>query len=209
MLDSTNGQTTGSDAVGYDSTSESKTKTEVKKLEFTQAELDAKFKDREKRGEAAAAKRFQKQIDDLTAQVDEFKSKDLGDLEKLQKKVEKLTKDLGEKDTELTGLKLKDAKVEALLAAGALSEQIPKLLKRVSGTTPEEITADVEELKTLGWIGKQPAKGATGCSGHPPVVNNSSKTFTRSQIKKMSPEEYESNREAIMKAMSENAIKDE
>ena len=182
---------------------------EPKKIEFTQAELDAKFKDREKRGEAAAAKRFQKQIDDLTAQVDEFKSKDLGELEKLQKKVEKLTKDLGEKDTELTGLKLKDAKVEALLAAGALSEQIPKLLKRVSGTTPEEITADVEELKTLGWIGKQPVpKGANG-SGHPPVVNNSSKTFTRSQIKKMSPEEYESNREAIMKAMSENAIKDE
>lgn len=208
MVDSTNGQTTGSDAVGYDSTSESKTKTEVKKLEFTQAELDAKFKDREKRGEAAAAKRFQKQIDDLTAQVDEFKSKDLGDLEKLQKKVEKLTKDLGEKDTELTGLKLKDAKVEALLAAGALSEQIPKLLKRVSGTTPEEITADVEELKTLGWIGKQPAKGATG-SGHQQVSNTASKTFTRSQIKKMSPEEYESNREAIMKAMSENAIKDE
>ena len=208
MVDSTNEQTTGSDAVGYDSTSESKTKTEVKKLEFTQAELDVKFQDREKRGEAAAAKRFQKQIDDLTAQVDEFKSKDLGELEKLQKKVEKLTKDLGEKDTELTGLKLKDAKVEALLAAGALSEQIPKLLKRVSGTTPEEITADVEELKTLGWIGKQPAKGATG-SGHQQVSNTASKTFTRSQIKKMSPEEYESNREAIMKAMSENAIKDE
>ena len=201
--------TPGNDPAANEPTPAPKGGNEPKKLEFTQSELDEKFKDREKRGEAAAAKRFQKQIDELTAQVDEFKSKDLGELEKLQKKVEKLTKDLGEKDTELTGLKLKDAKVEALLAAGAASEQIPKLLKRVSGTTPEEILADVEELKTLGWIKPAPpAKGATG-SGHQQVSNTASKTFTRSQIKKMSPEDYEANREAIMKAMQEGAIKDE
>jgi len=45
-----------------------------------------------------------------------------------------------------------------------MPEQITKLLKRVSGTTPEEIAADVEELKSLGWIGSV-QKGADG-SGH-------------------------------------------
>jgi len=152
-------------------------------------------------------KNHEKRVAELEAKIQDYETKDLGEIEKLQKKIEKLTKDLGDKDTELTGMRLKDAKVEALLMAGALSEQIPKLLKRVSGTTPEEIAADVEELKALGWIGKPPVvKGATG-SGHQPVSNDSAKTFTRAQIKKMSPEEYEANREAIMKAMQAGEIK--
>jgi len=38
-------------------------------------------------------------------------------------------------------------------------------------------------------------------------ADNAKKTFTRSQIKKMSPEEYEANREAILKAMQSGDIK--
>jgi predicted RNase H-like nuclease (RuvC/YqgF family) len=186
---------------------------EAKKLEFTQDELDRKFADRQKRGEEAAAKRYQKQIDELTAQIDEFKSKDLGELEKLQKKLEKATQALAEKDQELTGLKLKDAKVEALLMAGATSDQIPKLLKRVSGTTPEEIAGDVGELKELGWIGKQepPAKGANGSGHQLPKDSGAAKSYTRSQLKALSkdPDAYEKERESIMKAMQEGRIKDE
>lgn len=187
---------------------------EPKKLEFSQEELDKKFADRQKRGEEAAAKRFQKQIEELTSQIEDFKSKDLGELEKLQKKLEKATKDLAEKDQELTGLRLKDAKVEALLTAGATTEQIPKLLKRVSGTTPEEIASDVTELKELGWIGppkqEPPAKGATG-GGHQPVKDSGNKTYTRSQLKALGkdPEAYEAERDSIMKAMQEGRIKDE
>lgn len=150
-------------------------------------------------------KKKEAEIHQLKEQIEELNNKDLGELERLQKKVEKLTQDINERDAELTGMRLKDEKIAALLAAGASSEQIPRLIKRVAGTTSEEIAADVEELKSLGWIGSI-QKGADG-SGHHAVSDNAKKTFTRSQIKKMSPEEYEANREAIMKAMQAGEIK--
>jgi len=208
MVDEINEQTSSSKLEG-DSTSESKTKTE-KKLEFSQDELDKKFAERQKRGEDAAAKRFQKQIDDLNSQIEEFKGKDLGELDKLKNKVEKLTKDLNEKDTELSGILLKNAKMEALLNAGIPSAKIPKLLKRVSGTTPEEIQSDVleliEDLKLIEPGPETPHKGAKG-SGHqkvndPPGV----KTFTRKQLAAMTGEEYETNRADIMKSMEAGKI---
>lgn len=126
---------------------------EPKTLTFTQEELDRKFQDRQTRGEKAAEKKFQKQISDLTAQIEEFKGKDLGELEKLQKKLEKANEDL----KKLPDLELKVFKMESLLKAGATPEQIPGLLKRVIGTSPEEIETDVAELKDLGWIGTAPA----------------------------------------------------
>ncbi len=209
MVDSINEQTSSSKKEGDDSTSESKTKTEVKKLEFSQEELDRKFAERQKRGEDAAAKRFQKQIDDLNSQVEEFKGKDLGELDKLKNKVEKLTKDLATKDTELSGVLLKTAKMEALLSAGIPSAKIPKLLKRVAGTTPEEIQSDVLELiEDLKLVEPEPEpqKSARG-SGHPPVKDPPGvKTFTRAQLASMSKDDYEKNRDDIMKSMEAGKI---
>jgi len=187
------------------STPEEKQADKTKVTPDIQAIIDKAVQDRLGREK----KSHDKRVAELEAKIQEYEAQDLGEVEKLQKNVEKLTRDLSERDTELSGFRLKDAKIGALLAAGAMPEQITKLLKRVSGTTPEEIAADVEELKALGWIGKPPVvKGATG-SGHQPVSNDSAKTFTRSQIKKMSPEEYEANREAIMKAMQAGEIKGE
>jgi 23S rRNA maturation mini-RNase III len=209
MVDEINEQTSSSKKEGDDSTSESKTKTEVKKLEFTQDELDKKFAERQKRGEDAAAKRFQKQIDDLNSQIEEFKGKDLGELDKLKGKVEKLTKDLATKDTELSGKDLKLAKLEALLNAGIPSAKIPKLLKRVAGTTPEEIQSDVLELiEDLKLVEPEPEpqKGAKGAGHQQPKDPPGVKTFTRSQIKAMSPEEYDKNRDDIMKSMESGKI---
>jgi 23S rRNA maturation mini-RNase III len=181
----------------------------AKKLEFTQDELDKKFAERQKRGEDAAAKRFQKQIDDLNSQIEEFKGKDLGELDKLKGKVEKLTKDLATKDTELSGKDLKLAKLEALLNAGIPSAKIPKLLKRVAGTTPEEIQSDVLELiEDLKLVEPEPEpqKGAKGAGHQQPKDPPGVKTFTRSQIKAMSPEEYDKNRDDIMKSMESGKI---
>ena len=155
-MDATTEQTTGSEAVGDDSTSESKTKTEAKKLEFTQEELDKKFADRATQAEKVTAKKFQKQIDDLTAQIEEFKGKDLGELDKLKNKLEKVTQTLAEKDTELTGTNLKLAKITALIKAKADPDQIDDLADMISGNTPEEIDAKVQKFVSLGWIGKQP-----------------------------------------------------
>jgi len=183
------------------STPEEKQADKTKVTPDIQAIIDKAVQDRLGREK----KSHDKRVAELEAKIQEYEAQDLGEVEKLQKKVEKLTRDLSERDTELSGFRLKDAKVGALLAAGAMPEQITKLLKRVSGTTPEEIAADVEELKSLGWIGSV-QKGADG-SGHHVVSDNAKKTFTRSQIKKMSPEEYEANREAILKAMQSGDIK--
>jgi hypothetical protein len=154
-------QTTSSDKVGDDSTSESKTQTEVKKLEFSQEELDKKFAERQKRGEDAAAKRLEKQykaqLDDLLGKLKQFEDKDLTDIDKLKKEHEKAISEKADLDKQLTGTKLENAKLKALIKAGVGPDQLDGLLKRVSGTTEEEIIADVEELKGLGWIGQRPA----------------------------------------------------
>jgi len=152
-----------------------------------------------------------KEKDELSKKLQGFEDKDLAEMDKLQKKIERLTKELTDKDTELSGAKLKIAKTESLLAAGAMPDQIPKLLKRVAGTTEEEIAADVEELKALGWIGKPPETGAVfpkpaaSGSGHPPVSDKGSRTFTRAQLK--DPEFYNANRAEIMKALEDKRIK--
>ena len=154
-----------------------------------------------------------KERDDLSKKIQEFEEKDLAEKDKLQKKLERLAsqiqekdKLLADKDTELSGIKLSTAKTNALLAAGALPDQISKLLKRVAGTTEEEISADVEELKTLGWIGKVevPVTPAATGSGHPPPKGDA-KTYTRAQLK--DPVFYKANREDIMKAVTEGRIK--
>jgi hypothetical protein len=133
---------------------------EPKKLTFTQEELDRKFQERQTRGEKAAEKKFQKQISDLSAQIEEFKGKDLGEVEKLQNKVKTLTDAISNKDAELSGANLKLAKIDALLRADATPSQIPELLTFINfGTTPEEIEAAVSKAKDLGWIGKQPEPG--------------------------------------------------
>ena len=155
-----------------------------------------------------ALKKKDAEILQLTNQIEEFKGKDLGELEKLQKKLEKATKDLADKDTELTGTRLELTKTKALLRAGAPPEKVDSLLKRVAGTTEEEISADVQELVTLGWIGKAPeteSKPAANGSGKPPV-KDSIKKFTKAQLSAMTPEEYDVNRTDIMKAMEAGQI---
>ncbi len=194
---------------GNTPTPEPKPVAEPKKIELTQAEFDQKVKERLDRAEKAAEKKFQDQIKKLTDQIEEFKGKDLGELEKLQKKLEKVTKDLDEKDKELFGTTLKLAKLQALLKAGAQPDKLDGLLKRVSGSTEPEIEADVQELVSLGWVGKapepDPSKPAANGSGKPPVKDGIKK-FTEAQLRAMKPEEYEANRADILKAMEGGLI---
>jgi hypothetical protein len=103
--------------------------------------------------------------------------------------LEKLT---GERDTfktERDSLNLRLAKMEALLGAGVPSEKVPKLLKRVSGSTAEEIAADIAEMKADGLIpAAQPPNAAQG-AGNPGVPNNSpdssKKIWKESEIKEL------------------------
>ena len=102
--------------------------------------------------------------DDLKAKAEklkQFEDKDLTDVEKLKKEHEKASGKVSELTNELTGIRLENAKLKALIKAGANPDQLDGLLKRVSGSTEEEVLADVEELKAMGWIGVKPTTDPT------------------------------------------------
>ena len=102
--------------------------------------------------------------DDLKAKAKKLKvleEKDMTDVDKLKQEHQEATGKVSELTTALTGTKLENAKLKALIKAGVNPDQLDGLLKRVSGTTEEEIFADVEELKGLGWIGQKPATEPT------------------------------------------------
>jgi DNA-binding transcriptional MerR regulator len=129
---------------------------------LTQAEIDAIVEERLARDRKGRAEELAKElgmsIKDAKALIAAKKADD--DAKKTE--LEKLT---GERDSlkgELSGAKLEAAKLRALAKVGADPEKIDSLMKRVVGSTPEEIEADVLELKSLGLIGPKEANGAQG-----------------------------------------------
>ena len=134
---------------------------------MTQAEIDDIVKsrldrDREVR-EAALAKDLGMPLKDVKALIRSQKEAE----EAKKSEIEKLT---GERDTHKSDAQLariEAAKVRALARAGADPEKIDALLKRVVGNTPEEIEADVKELKELGLLGGKPAHQKADGAGNP------------------------------------------
>lgn len=130
--------------------------------------------------------------DDLKAKAEklkQFEDKDLTDVEKLKKEHEKAIGKANDLDKELTGTKLENAKLKALIKAGVNPDQLDGLLKRVSGATEEEIFADVEELKSMGWIGQKsdPAKEP------PKGIGTATKTGDQTPAKSLQDQLNESN----------------
>lgn len=120
---------------------------------FSQADLDEIVKERLGRDrrarEEAMAKELGMPLKDVKAIIQAKKEAD----EAQKSELERLT---GERDAHRTAAEravLEAAKVRALAKAGAEPDKIDTLLKRVVGSTPEEIEADVAELKELGLIG--------------------------------------------------------
>ena len=133
---------------------------------LTQAEIDSIVEERLGRDrrsrEEALAKDLGMPLKDVKALI--RSQKEAEDAKKSE--IEKLT---GERDThksEAQLARIEAAKVRALAKAGADPEKIDALLKRVVGNTPEEIEADVKELKELGLLGGKPQQQATG-AGNP------------------------------------------
>lgn len=195
MVDNISEQTTGSDneQVGNESTATPK---EPEKKSFSQDELDKLFADRQKRGEDAAAKRLEKQykaqIDELNAKLKAFQEKDLSDVERIKLEHESATAKVSELTNELTGTRQENAKLRALIKAGVQPDQLDGLLKRVSGSTEEEIFADVEELKGLGWIGAKPTQQTT--EEKPKGLGTQTKTGEPAQKKSLYDQLAEVNR---------------
>jgi hypothetical protein len=119
----------------------------------------------------------------------------------------------------LTGAELRMAKMEALMLAGVPSKKIPALLSRVQGKTKTDIEADVQFMLTEGFIileappaaqpqqqpAPQPQNQAQGAGqqGVPPGP----KQWTRAELNKLSPEEYEKNRTEIHAALRDGRVK--
>jgi hypothetical protein len=122
--------------------------------------------------------------------------------------LEKLT---GERDsfkTELDGAKLQLAKMESLLEAGIPAEKIPKLLKRVSGKTTEEIKADIAEMKADGLIPTATPPAAAQGAGNAgvPGTPGAKKRWTKSEIQKVAKTADAKTLEEINLAQSEGRV---
>ena len=139
-------------------------KTEETKEEktYTKAEHTDKIK---KEVDKVTAK-WASELEKIKTDLETERRKSLPDPEKVKAELADKDKAISERDKELSGVKLENAKLRALMKAGADPEKIDALVKRVVGSTPEEIEADVAELQTLGLLqGKTPG-GAQG-AGNP------------------------------------------
>jgi hypothetical protein len=142
------------------------TATLPEKKTLTQAEIDAIVEERlarDRKGRAEdLAKELGMPLKEAKALIVAKKAAD----EANKSELEKLT---GERDQHKTAAQqalLEAAKLRALAKAGADPEKLDALLKRVVGNTPEEIEADVLELKNLGLLQPKTPGGASG-AGNP------------------------------------------
>ena len=130
-----------------------KSKEETKTL--TQAQIDEIIEERLGRDrrsrEEALAKDLGMPLKDVKAMIRAKKDAE----EAAKSELEKLTADLAKHQSDAQVARIEAVKLRALIKAGAAPDKVDALLKRVVGSTPEEIEADVKELQSLGLI--QPA----------------------------------------------------
>ena len=173
MTDETTEQTTGSDngQVGNESTATEQAKTEPKT--FTEDDLNRIVKDRLDR----ERKKFA-DYNDLKAakaKLDEMEKAKLSDEEKAQAKLKELEAKIAEKEAALAEKALRDikrSKIEQAIADGKMKlpkgKTIESLVKRMVGTTEEEIDLDLIEL--LGFFPPdEPSKAIGGGSQQQPA----------------------------------------
>ncbi|MCK9569676.1 hypothetical protein M0R72_12105 [Candidatus Pacearchaeota archaeon] len=138
------------------------------KKTLTQAEIDAIVEERlarDRKGRLSPedlAKELGMSLKDAKAIIKAKKDAD----EAAKSELEKLTGERDSHKTDAQNARLEAIKIRALAKAGADPEKIDSLMKRVVGSTPEEIEADVLELKSLGLIGPKESIGAQG-AGNP------------------------------------------
>ena len=112
-----------------------------------------------------------KKYDALAAELEAEKRKHLPDPEKVKAELADKDKAISQKDMELIGARLEATKLRALMKAGAPADKVDALLKRVVGSTPEEIEADVAELAGLGLLAAKTPNGAQG-AGNPGIQDH-------------------------------------
>ena len=129
---------------------------------LTQAEVDAIVKARLARDREALEKDLGMSLKDAKALAAAKKKAD----DDAKSEVEKLTGERDQHKTDAETARLEAAKLRALMKAGAPADKVDALLRRVVGSTPEEIEADVAELAGLGLLAAKTPNGGQG-AGNP------------------------------------------
>lgn len=175
---------------------------------FTQADLDAKIKERL----AAESVKHQKALEQLQATAGK------SELEAAQIK-QKAAEDALKDANRSSGLKVAtaEAKLNAL-TAGVRADRVDSVLRLadLSSVVADDGTVDEGALKAAvdavietypEWKGEAvtppPSSSGAPMGGAPTTPE----TFTREQLAKMSPAEYSAKRDEIMKAMAEGRVK--
>jgi len=119
--------------------------------------------------------------------------------------MEKLTGEVGKHKTEAEQARLEAAKLRALMKARAPADKVDALLKRVVGSTPEEIEADVAELAGLGLLAAKTPTAAQGAGNDGVQGLSAIATMTKADLaaKCKDPVWYDANRDAVLKRLSE------
>jgi len=142
---------------------------------FTQADVNA--------ARAEEKREWKARMKELEAKASQW--------DKLQEdsktEMEKLTGELGKHKATADKATLELTKLRALVKAGAPADKIDALLKRVVGSTPEEIEADVSELAGLGLLAAKTPQAAQGAGNNGVPGSPGKKTWKRSEIVKVLP----------------------
>ena len=187
-----NSTSTGDQAGAAQEQQQQTTETPKEKT-FSQEQLNAAIK--------AEKKEWQARLRDLegkAAQWDKLQEANKSDLEKLT----------GERDqhkTDAANARLEAAKLRALMKAGAPADKVDALLKRVVGSTPEEIEADMAELAGLGLLAAKTPTAAQGAGNNGVQGLSAIATMTKADLaaKCKDPVWYDANRDAVLKRLSE------
>lgn len=165
---------------------------------FTQEELERILAERLKR-----EREKYKDYDELKKAAEELrkiKESQMSEQEKLQMRLAEIEREKLERERELAELKTSLVKQKVLNELG-----LPlSLADRIFGETEEEIRQDAEELKKL--LGLQ-ANTKIGTGTNPAGGNKGTRTFTKEEIARMSPEEINKNWDVIQEALKQGLIK--
>lgn len=165
---------------------------------FTQEELEKIIAERLKR-EREKYKDYE-QLKKAAEELQKIKESQMSEQEKLQMRLAEIEREKLERERELAELKTALVKQKVLTELG-----LPlSLADRIFGTTEEEIRQDAEELKKL--LGLQ-ANTKIGAGTNPAGGGKGTRTFTKAEIERMTPEEINKNWDAIQEALKQGLIK--
>lgn len=133
---------------------------------LTQAEVDAIVKARLARDREALEKDLGMSLKDAKILAAAKKKAD----DDAKSEVDRLKGEVDTHKTDAQQARLEAAKLRALVKAGVPADKVDALLKRVVGSTPEEIEADVLDLAGLGLLAAKTPIGAQG-AGNPGLPN--------------------------------------